>query len=155
MKQSLEAFIPALKGIIPSGLNKKVSALEKEGVIASKVYSVDCTITKAGNKRGMCTFYHSQRPVDLLSSMFCRMYLDNTFEVSQEFYSLTNMLVVAVGFDKNDSDFVGTWRPCNCISGNSSVYVQHFTCLEDPVAECYNNKRKTIGNRAYPVQQTV
>ena len=108
MKQAFETFFLDLKGVIPSDICKEVSLLEKEGVIAATVYCVDCTITKTGNKRDMCTFSHYHRPVDLLASIFCRMYLDNTFEASQEFCSLTNMLVVAVDCDKSDSDFVGT-----------------------------------------------
>ena len=69
--------------------------------------------------------------------------------------SLVEMLVVAVGFDKSDSDFVGSWRPCNRQGGNSSLFVQQFACLEGPVAENYENEVKTIGNPEYPIQSMI
>ena len=83
------------------------------------------------------------------------MFLENMFVGSQSFSSLVDILLVAVGFNKSDSDFVGTWRPCNCQGGNSSVFVQQFACLEGPVAENYKNEVKTIGNPEYPIQSMI
>jgi len=83
------------------------------------------------------------------------MFLDNRFQNSFDFSLLSNMLVVVVGFDKSDSDFVGTWRPCNRHEGNSAIYVQTFACLEVPVCENCENEKITIANKEYPVQQTI
>ena len=111
LKQSLEAFAPGLRGtLLPSNIRKHVSTLEKKGVITSNIVDVNYTVTKTGNKRGMCTFYYCSEPAQLIASMFRRMYLDNTFEKSQKFSSLHDMLVVSVGFDKSDSDFVGVTK---------------------------------------------
>ena len=129
--------------------------MEKEGVIPSKLIDVNCTITKAGNKRGMCTFYYCLRPVELLGLMLRQMLLDNACKSSLSFSALINMLVVTVGFDKSDSDFIGTWRACNRVRGDLAVYVQLFVCLEVPVTENYENESKTIGNDRFPVRQTV
>ena len=82
--------------------------MEKKGVIPSKIIDVNCTVNKTGNKKGMCTFYYCSEPSQLIASMFRKMYLDNTFQSSQMFSSLQDMLGVSVGFDKSDSDFVGT-----------------------------------------------
>ena len=71
-------------------------------------------------------------------------------EKSIDFSSLEDILLVAVGFDKNDSDFVGTWRPCNRQKGNSAIFVQTFACLEGPVCECYENEEITINPRHNP-----
>jgi len=60
--------------------------------------------------------------------------------------------VVSVGFDKRDSDFVGTWRPCNQKGGNSAVYDQNFACLEGPVSEDYAIEMITIGKPKYPIR---
>jgi len=68
---------------------------------------------------------------------------------------LLNQLIVTVGFDKSDSDFIGTWRICNRYRGNSSLYVQSFACLEGPVAENYENEVKTIGNSNFPVKDAI
>ena len=65
------------------------------------------------------------------------------------------MLVVAVGFDKSDADFIGTWRVCNRRKGNSAQFVQSFACLEGPVAENYKNEIKTIGNPEFPVKKMM
>jgi len=83
------------------------------------------------------------------------MFLDNTFEESLAFILLKDMLLVAVGFDKSDSDFMGTWRPCNRHKGNSAIFVQIFASLEGPVCECYENEEITIGNAEYLIQDTI
>ena len=58
LKQALDAFCPALKGVlIPPNIRKHVREMECKGVVPSKCVEVDCTITKKGNRRGMCTFY--------------------------------------------------------------------------------------------------
>ena len=70
VKQALETFVPDLKGVLfPSRICTKVSALEKDGYIPSSVYNINCIITKAGNKRGMYTFYYSSQPAALLANM--------------------------------------------------------------------------------------
>ncbi len=74
---------------------------------------------------------------------------------SYTFSSLRNMIVVSIGFDKSDSDFIGTWRVCNRKGGNSSAHVQSFACLEGPVAENHKNESKTIGNSKFPVKEVV
>ena len=66
-----------------------------------------------------------------------------------------NLSVVSVGFDKSDDNFIGTWRVCNRRRGNLSLHVTSFACLEGPVAENYENKKRTIGNPNYPIRQTV
>jgi len=83
------------------------------------------------------------------------MLLDNTFQRSQDFSSLVNMILISVGFDKSDSDFVGTYRPCNHKNGNSTLFVQTFACLEGPVSEDYANDLIIIGRKEYPVQPTI
>jgi len=83
------------------------------------------------------------------------MFLDNAVQSSIAFCSFPNVIVVAVGFDKCDSDFVGTWRACNRFKENSSLFVQTFACLEGPVCENYENKKITIANPNYPIQQTI
>ena len=156
LKQALEAFSPVLKNaLLPSNIRKHISSTEKECVIPSKVVDVDCSITKAGNKRGTCTFYFCERPGNLLEAMIRRMYLDNAYESSQSFSALIEMLVVTVGFDKSDADFIGTWRVCNRRKGNSALFVQSFACLEGPVAENYENEIKTIGNPEFPVKKMM
>ena len=155
MKQTLGAFIPELS-ILPANIRKVVGSIEKEGVIPSTLVSIpDCSITKTGNKRGMCNFYYCTYPLDLLASMLRRMFMDGGFRASQSVSSLLNQLIVTVGFDKSDSDFIGTWRICNRYRGNSSLYVQSFACLEGPVAENYENEVKTIGNSNFPVKDTI
>ena len=64
-------------------------------------------------------------------------------------------IVISVGFDKSDSDFVGTWRPCNRRNGNSAVFVQTFACLEGPVSEDYANEMITIGRPEFPIRYTI
>ena len=83
------------------------------------------------------------------------MFLDNVYKNSKSFSALVDMLVVMVGFDKSDSDFIGTCRACNRTRGGLSVYVQSFACLEGQVAENYENKIKTIGSNQFPVRMTV
>jgi len=83
------------------------------------------------------------------------MFLDNTFQKSQVFSSLKDMLVVSIGFDKSDSDCVGTMRPCNRKKDNTTVYVQCVCCLEGPISENYENEIKTVGNNDFPVRSTV
>ena len=100
----------------------------------------------------MCLYYYCSSPSQLIAAMLRRMFLDNTYQKSQEFSSLQDMLVVSIGFDKSDSDFVGTMRPCNWKKGNAAVYVQCVCCLEGPVAENYENKIKTVGNMDFPVK---
>ena len=156
IKQCIECFAPDLKGILlQPNILKHVSNMKKHGVVPSQVIEVCCTTTKKGNKKGMCTFYYCSRPTQLLGNMFRRMFLDNTVEKSIDFSSLEDMLLVAVGFDKSDSDFVGTWRPCNRRNGNSAIFVQTFACLEGPVCECYENEEITIANGDYPIQDTI
>ena len=156
LKQALDAFAPALKGIlIRPNIRQHVSRMECNGVVPSNCVEVNCTITKKGNRRGMCTFYYSTKPTQLLSYMLRRMFLDNTVQDAFEFCSSKDVLVISIGFDKSDSDFVGTWRPCNRLNGNSSLFVQTFACLEGPVAENYGNEWITIGNPTYPVKDTV
>ena len=124
MKQCLEAFAPELKWVLlKPNIKKHVSNMEKQGVVPSRVVEVCCTTTKKGNRKGMCTFYFCSRPTQLLGNMLRRMFLDNSVQPSISFSSLTNVIVVAVGFDKSDSDFVGTWRACNRLKGNSSLCV--------------------------------
>jgi hypothetical protein len=155
LQQGLQAYVPGLK-ILPPNLRKKVGDTEREDVTPPNIVLIpDCLITKAGNKRGSCNFYFSVRPVDLLAKMIRRMYLDGSYVESYSFCSLRSVLVVAVGFDKSDSDFIGTWRVCNRRKGNSSVFVQSFACLEGPVAENYENEKKTIGNDKFPVKAIV
>jgi len=83
--------------------------------------------------------------------MFCRMFLDNTFQKSQVFSSLEDMLVVSIEFDKSDSDFVGMMRPHDRKrkKGNAVVYVQCVCCLKGPISENYENEIKTVGNMIY------
>jgi len=97
MKQALETFTPDLKGVIHSGIFQKVTTLERDGVMPSKVFGVNCTIAKTANNTGIRMFYYCDCPADLPANMCCRMSLDNTFETSQSFSSLFIMLVVAVG----------------------------------------------------------
>ena len=83
------------------------------------------------------------------------MFMDNTFEDSFTFSSLVDQIIISIGFDKSDSDFVGTWRPCNRKNGNSALFVQTFACLEGPVTEDYANELVTIGNPEFPIKATV
>ena len=83
------------------------------------------------------------------------MFLDNGYEKNVSFSSLEDMLVILIGFDKSDTDFVGTWRPCNRKFGKLGWYVQAVLCLEGPVAETYKNEIITIDNPAYPTRETV
>jgi len=155
MKQTLGAFIPSLR-ILPTNIRKVVGSIEKEGVVPSTLVSIpDCSITKAGNKRGMCNFYYCKYPLDLLVLMLRRMFMDGGFRASQSVVSLSNQLIVTVGFDKSDSDFIGTWRICNRYRGNSSLYVQSFACFEGPDSESYENEVKTIGNLKFPVKDVI
>ena len=82
-------------------------------------------------------------------------YMEQSMADSFSFSSLKDMIVVSIGFDKSDTDFIGTWRVCNRRSGNSSVYVQSFACLEGPVAEHYENEVRTIGNPEFPIEKVV
>ncbi len=155
LQQALKAFLPNLK-ILPSSVKKTLGDVEKDGVVPSKCVVVpDCLITKQGNKRAARNFYYSSCPSSLLCQMLRRLVLDGSSEDSQDFSSLQNMIVVSIGFDKSDSDFIGTWRICNRKSGNSSLFVQCFACLEGPVSECYGNESRTIGNGNYPVKDIV
>ena len=81
--------------------------------------------------------------------------MEGTFEESSTFSALQNMVVISIGFDKSDEDFIGTWRVCNRKGGNSSLFVQSFACLEGPVAENYENEKRTIGNDKFPIRKTV
>jgi len=83
------------------------------------------------------------------------MSLDNVSQPSIVFSSMTNAMIIAVGFNKSDSDFVGTWRPCNRLKGNSAIFFQTFACLEGLVCECYENKKINIANPEYAIQQTI
>ena len=103
----------------------------------------------------MCTYYYCESPHQLLANMLRRMFLDNSYEDSIVFSSKKNKLAVSIVFNRSDKDFVGTWRPCNRIMGNSGLYVQAFACLEGPVLECYENEIITIGNPAYPTRDTI
>ena len=155
MKQTLGAFIPGLS-LLPNNIRKVVGSIEQEGVVPSTIVSIpDCSITKLGNKRGMCNFYYCTHPMDLLALMMRRMFMDGGFRESSSFCSLANQLVVSVGFDKSDTDFIGTWRVCNRHRGNSSLYVQSFACLEGPVAENYENEVKTIRSPKFPVKEAM
>ena len=136
IKQAIEFYCPALKGILlPPNIRRHISIMERDGVVPSKIVQVCCTVNKKGNKRGMNTFYYCSCPSQLLENMLVRMFLDKTFQPSFDFSSMTDTIVISGGFDKSDSDFVGTWRPCNRRNGNSAVYVQTFACLEGPVSE--------------------
>ncbi len=155
LQQALQAFLPNFR-ILPKNVKKIISNLENLGVVPSKLVVItDCVLTKKGNKRGNRNFYFSSSPTTLLGLMLRRLVLDGTMEESFLFSSLENKIVVAIGFDKSDSDFVGTWRICNRARGNSSVFVQSFACMEGPIAECYENEAKTIGNDIYPIRDTV
>jgi hypothetical protein len=156
MKQAIEIFCPALKGIVlPPNIRRHVSLMERDGVVPSRTVQVCCTVTKKGNKRAMVTFYYCARPSQLLENMIRRMFMDNTFQESYSFSSLVDQIVISVGFDKSDSDFVGTWRPCNRKGGNSALYVQTFACLEGPVSKDYANEMLTIGKPEYPIRYTI
>ena len=80
---------------------------------------------------------------------------DGAWRESSTFSSLVKKVVVTVGFDKSDSDFLGTCRICNHHKGNLSNYAQLFASLEGPVAENYQNEMKTIGNDSFPMRATV
>ena len=59
IKQTIELFCPALKGILlPSNIRRHVSIMERDGVVPSKIVQVCCTVNKKGNKRAMNTFYY-------------------------------------------------------------------------------------------------
>ena len=69
MKQAIEIFCPALKGIVlPPNIRRHVSLMERDGVVPSKTVQVCCTVTKKGNKRAMVTFYYCTRPSQLRRS---------------------------------------------------------------------------------------
>ena len=109
MKHAIEFFCPALKRfILPSNIFCHVSLMERNGVISSKIVQVCCTATKKGNRKTLNTFYYCTNPTQLLANMMRRIFLDNTFENSFQFSLLVDMIVDSVGFDKSDSDFVGT-----------------------------------------------
>ena len=117
-------FVLYLKGtLLPQKIFRRISKMERDGVVQSYVVDVDTVITQLGNRRAMCAFYYSCVPCQLLKNMFRQMFLDNRFELSSTFISLKHMLVVLIGFDKSDSDFIGIWRPCNCNNGNSTLFV--------------------------------
>ena len=156
LKQGLEALVPVLKGLlIPSNIRNKMTLKEREGVVPSRVVEVNCTITRKGNRRGMCTYYYCEYPAQLVANMIRRMYLDDAHEDSFSFSSLKDKFVVAIGIDKSDKDLVGTMRICNRKKGNSGLHVQAFSCLEGPVAECYPNEIITFGNTMYPTMETM
>ena len=156
IKQAIELFCPGLKGVLlPSNIRRHVSIMERDGVVPSKIVQVCCTVNKKGNKRGMNTFYYCSRPAQLLENMISRMFMDNSFQESLDFSSMSATIVISVGFDKSDSDFVGTWRPCNRRNGNSAVFVQTFACLEGPVSEDYANEMVTIGRPEFPIRYTI
>ena len=81
--------------------------------------------------------------------------MDNTFQESYLFSSLADQTVVSVGFDKSDSDVVGTWRPCYRKGGSSALYVQTVACFEGPVSEYYANEIITIGKPEYRIRYTI
>ena len=152
----MDTFLPFLKGrLLPPNIRKEVSLLERQGVVPSKVVEVNCILTRKGNRRGMCANYYCESPHQLLANMLRRMFLDNSYKDSIVFSSKKNKLAVSIVFNRSDKDFVGTWRPCNRIMGNSGLYVQAFACLEGPVLECYENEIITIGNPAYPTRETT
>ena len=124
IKQTLEAFAPCLKGTVLSpNICHHVSNMERDGVVLSCIVDINCVITRLSNWRGICTFSYSCAPCQLPKNMLRQMFLDNRFELSSTFISLKHMLVVLIGFDKSDSDFIGIWRPCNCNNGNSTLFV--------------------------------
>jgi len=95
----------------------------------------------------MNIFYYCTSHVQLLANIIKRMFLDNTFQISQDVSSLINMILISVGFDKSDSDFVRTWCPCTRNIGSSVLFVQTFACLEGTVSEDYANDLITIGRQ--------
>ena len=101
------------------------------------------------------TFSYCSRPSQLLENTISRMFMDNSFQESLDFSLMSETIVISVGFDKSDSDFVGTWRPCNRRNGNSAVFVQTFACLEGPVSEDYANEMVTTGKPEYPIRYTI
>ena len=150
LQQSLNAFLSYLKGVLlPSNVRQVVSVMERKGFVSFKVVEVNCTITRKGNRRGMCTYYYRVYPIQPLATMFGLIFLDDAYEESFSFHSLKNKLLVSIGFNKSHKVFWGTWRPCNRKKGKSGLYVQVFVCLEGPVAECYENEIITLGNHAY------
>ena len=156
IKQAIELFCPKLKGILfPSNIQRHVSIMDRDGVVPSKKNQVCCTVNKKGNKRAMNTFYYCSLPSQLLENMISRMFMDNSFQKSFAFSSMSETILISVGFDKSDSDFVGTWRPCNRRNENSAVFVQTFACLEGPVSEDYANEMVTIGKPEYPIRYTI
>ena len=149
-------FCPVLKGILLLlNIWHHVSVMERDGVVPSKMVQVLCTVNKKGIEKGMKIFYYCTSPVQLLANMIKRMFLDNTFQDSQDFSLLINLIIIYIGFDKSDSDFVGTWCPCNCKNGNSVLFMQTCACLEGPVSEDYANELITINKREYPIQPTI
>ena len=149
LKQALEVLCPALKGIVlPPNIWRHVNKMEIDGIVPPFIVQVWCTANKKGNKKAINTFYYCSRPSQLLENMLRRMFMDNTFQDSSEFSSLNNKIVISIGFNKSDSNFLGTWRPCNRKKGNLSLFVQTFACLEGPVCEDYINELITIGKRS-------
>ena len=92
IKQAIELFCPALKGILlPSNIRRHVSIMERDGVVPSKIVQVCCTVNKKGNKRAMNTFYYCSRPSQLLENMISRMFMDNSFQKSLDFSSMSDV----------------------------------------------------------------
>ncbi len=155
LAQGLTTFVPDLK-LLPSNIRRGFSEAEREGSIPPEIVTItDCAVNKTGNKQGNCTFYYSSRPTALLALMLRSVFVDGAFEEISTFSSLKDQIVVCFGFDKSDNDFIGTWRVCNRKKGNSSIYVQEFACLEGPVAENYENKKKSIGRNDFPVRAVI
>ena len=128
IKQAIELFCPALKGILlPPNIRHRGSLMERNGVVPSKIVQIRCTVNKKGNKvnkkgnkKGTNTFCYCTSPIRLLDNMIKRMFLDNTFQDNQDFSPLIDMIVVSVGFDKSYLECIGTWCPCNRKNGNSA-----------------------------------
>ena len=137
-------------------MKRKITTTEREGMVLRRIVTVaNYIITNKRNKRSTRNFYCACRPVSLLSLMLRRLVLDCGLCESFTFSSLRNCLAGAVGFNKSDKDFIGTWRICNRFPGNVSLFVQSFACLEGPVAKNYENESRKIGNNDFLIKEMV
>ncbi len=101
-------FIPDGK-ILLENIKKELGNVGKEGVVPSKLVTLtDCSSNKTGNKRDNCYFCFSSQLTALLGLMLQRMVSDGEARESFSFLSLNDQLVVCIGFNESDLDFIVT-----------------------------------------------
>ena len=151
LKTGIETIAPVLSGLlIPSQIRLKMSREEKVGVVRSRVVELDCVITRAGNRRGMCAHYFCENPMQLIMNMLQACIINRDFQNSSEFCGHLNIIFVALSGNKSDNDYVFVVRIFNRRKGNAGMHCQMVACLEGLVCEEYTHAKKSVGNLLYP-----